>query len=89
MNLAGRDVLPGPALGDVPRDGLSVALEVWYRGQWVTMHAPRTRSDGRFTLRYQFQDAIGKFPFRVKALAGQLWFPYRAGYSPIIDVSTR
>ncbi|HEY7932438.1 MAG TPA: hypothetical protein VID48_01320 [Solirubrobacteraceae bacterium] len=86
---SGTVTLTGRVLGAVPPSGVNLALEVFYRGQWVVMNASHTLSDGRFTLRYQFQHAAGKFPFRVKTLGGQRAFPYDAGYSQTISVIVR
>jgi hypothetical protein len=77
----GTITLTGRVLGPILADGVSLELEVWYYGHWVAFHAPHTRPDGRFTLKYQFQGATGRFPFRVKALSGQNGFPYRTGFS--------
>ena len=85
----GTVTLTGQVLGDIPQGGVNVVLEVWYRRRWVTMHAPRTQGNGRFTLRYQFQNATGKFPFRVKILGPRPAFPYQSSYSnqTRVDVS--
>ncbi len=63
-----------------------VELQVHYRGQWVPFRTPRTDSDGRFQIRYQFQGATGRYPFRAEIPAGQAGFPYTGGYSSIITV---
>jgi hypothetical protein len=86
---SGTITIAGQVLGLIPPIGVKLALEVFYHGRWITMHAPRTRSDGRFTLRYQFQHAKGEFPFRVKVVSDQTGFAYQGAYSNRVDVRTR
>lgn len=85
----GTVVLSGQVHGPIPAGGVNLEIEVWYQGHWVAFHAPHTRADGRFSFRYQFQGATGRFPFRVRALASQNGFAYRAGYSNRVEVATR
>jgi hypothetical protein len=76
---SGTITITGQVLGFIPPSGVKLALEVFYHGRWVSMPATRTRSDGRFRLRYQFQHATGTFPFRIKVVGGQAGFPYSPG----------
>ncbi len=82
----GRITLSGQVAGPVPRGGVLVELLVHYRGAWVPFRAPRTSDSGRFKTAYQFQGATGRFPFRAEIPAGQVGFPYAAGYSSAITV---
>jgi hypothetical protein len=85
---SGTITITGQVLGFIPPRGVKLALEVFFHGRWVSMPATRTRSDGRFRLRYQFQHAKGIFPFRVRALSDDVAFPYSAGTSRRVDVRT-
>jgi hypothetical protein len=80
--------LGGQVDGAIPRAGVVVALLVHYRGRWEPFRTPRTDAAGRFAVPYQFQGALGRFPFRAEALAGQAGFPYSAGRSQVVDVAT-
>jgi hypothetical protein len=65
-----------------------VELLVHYRGAWQPFRTPRTDGRGRFSARYQFQGAVGRFPFRAEAPSGQAGFPYVQGHSSTVTVST-
>jgi hypothetical protein len=81
----GTVVLRGQVQGPIPAGGVNLEIEVWYHSRWVAFHAPHTRADGRFSLRYEFQGTTGRFPFRVKALT-ENGFPYRTGHSRGVKV---
>ncbi len=85
---AGTITISGQAAGPIPRGGVLVELQVHYRGQWVPFRAPRTNSDGRFTTRYQFQGATGRYPFRAQIPAGQAGYPYSAGTSNTDEIQS-
>jgi hypothetical protein len=84
----GAITLAGTVDGPIPSRGVVVDLLVHYRGRWEPFRTPRTDSHGRFRVTYQFQGGIGRFPFRAEVLAGQASFPYSAGDSQVVDVST-
>ena len=48
--------------------------------------APTAR--GRFRVRYQFEGAVGRFPFRAKVLGGQAGYPYATGESKPVEITT-
>jgi hypothetical protein len=85
----GRIALSGRVLGEIPRSGVVVDLLVRYRGAWEPFRTPRTDRDGRFRVSYQFQGAVGRFPFRAEVLGGQVGFPYVTGVSRAVAVATR
>ena len=84
----GRIVLAGRVAGPIPRHGVLVELLVHYRGHWEPFRDPRTDASGHFEQSYQFEGAVGRFPFRAQVLAGQAGFPYAAGESAPIAVDT-
>ena len=84
----GTIILTGRVLGHIPRQGIVVELLVYYRGHWEPVRYPRTDSSGHFQAVYQFQGAVGWFPFRAEVLGGQASFPYSNGYSKKIYVKT-
>jgi hypothetical protein len=85
---SGSIVLAGRVSGPIPRGGVVVELLVHYRGHWEPLRTPRTNVAGRFRMTYQFQGALGRFPFRAQVFGGQSGFPYAQGESPTVDVST-
>lgn len=85
---AGYIVLSGQVEGPVPRHGVIVELLVHYRGSWVPFRKPRTDATGHFTKSYDFQGAIGRFPFRAEVPAYQAGFSFERGLSSVIDVAT-
>ena len=85
---AGRIMLAGVVAGPIPSQGVVVELLVRYRGRWEPLRTPRTGANGRFKVAYQFQGAVGRFPFRAQVFGGQSGFPYATAYSEAIDVST-
>ena len=85
----GTITISGQVDGPVPRAGVTVELLVHYHGQWEPFRDPHTNAAGRFRVRYQFQGAEGRYPFRTQALGGQAGFPYSAGNSNIITITTR
>jgi hypothetical protein len=85
---SGHIELSGSVEGPIPAGGVVVDLLVYYRGLWVPFRTPRTDGEGHFHRGYQFQGAVGRFPFRAEVLGGQSDFPYSGGRSQVIDVST-
>ncbi|HUH80611.1 MAG TPA: carboxypeptidase-like regulatory domain-containing protein [Solirubrobacteraceae bacterium] len=85
----GTITLSGRVAGPIPHGGITIELLVRYHHQWQPFRDPHTNSHGAFHVRYQFQGAEGRFPFRAQALRGQAGFPYAAGYSATVDISTR
>ncbi len=77
----GAITLSGRVAGPIPPEGVVVELLVRYRGAWEPFRTPRSNRAGRYSTRYQFQGAIGTFPFRAVVLAGQAGFPYGRGQS--------
>ena len=75
--------------GPVPTQGVLVGLLVHYRGHWEPFRTPRTDSHGRFSVAYQFQGGVGRFPFRAQVFGGQAGFPYAHGESGTVAVTTR
>jgi hypothetical protein len=84
----GSIVLAGRVSGPIPAQGVVVELLVHYRGRWEPFRDPRASSSGRFAERYQFEGAVGRFPFRAEVLGGQSEFPYATGESAPVDVAT-
>jgi len=80
--------LTGRVFGHIPAQGVVVELLVQYRGHWEPLRYPRTDSSGRFQAVYQFQGAVGRFPFRAEVLGGQAGFAYSNGYSKRVYVKT-
>jgi hypothetical protein len=85
----GTIVLTGTVQGSIPTRGAIVELLVHYRGRWEPFRTPRTDTHGHFHVAYQFEGAIGRFPFYAEVPAGQAGFPYASGHSQIINVATR
>jgi len=88
-NPTGMIVLSGRVAGPIPRRGVVVELLVHYLGRWEPFRTPRTDSNGHFSVAYQFQGSVGRFPFRAEVLGGQSGFPYGQGASRAVDVATR
>lgn len=84
----GTITLSGRVLGQVPREGVTVNLLVHYRGRWEPFRTPRTDAAGRFTVVYQFEGAIGRFPFRAEVPPSQADFAFARGLSKVVDVDT-
>jgi hypothetical protein len=84
----GTIVLSGRVQGPIPPQGTIVDLLVHYRGKWEPFRTPRTNSTGRFRVNYQFNGAVGRFPFRAEVPAGQASFPYSDGLSYVVAVTT-
>jgi hypothetical protein len=84
----GTILLTGKVQGPIPSQGVIVDLLVHYRGHWEPFRTPQTDAAGEFKAVYQFQGAIGRFPFRAKTPAGQAGFPFLVGYSKEVDVTT-
>jgi hypothetical protein len=84
----GTIVLRGHVGGTVPRSGVIVELLVHYRGAWEPFRTPRTDGRGSFSARYQFQGALGRFPFRAEVPSGQAGFPYVDGHSSTVIVDS-
>ncbi len=85
----GSIVLRGLVAGPLPRAGVTVQLLVRYRGHWEPFRSPHTGADGRFRVRYGFQGAVGRFPFRAQVISGQAGFPYLGALSAPVIVSSR
>jgi hypothetical protein len=85
---SGTITLSGRVFGAVPSQGVVVELLVHYRGHWEPFRTPRTGSNGRFTVVYQFQGGVGRFPFRALAFGGQSGFPFTHGESAAVDATT-
>ena len=84
----GTITLSGRVFGPVPPQGVVVELLVHYRGHWEPFRTPRTDSNGRFEVVYQFEGGVGRFPFRAEAFGGQSGFPFTHGDSGSVDVTT-
>jgi len=83
----GTITLSGRVLGPIPAQGVIVGLLVHYRGHWEPFRTPRTDGNGRFSVIYQFQGSVGRFPFRAEVFGGQSGLPYTTGTSTPVDVS--
>jgi len=88
-NSTGTILLTGHVDGPVPAQGVIVDLLVHYRGRWEPFRTPRTDAAGRFDVAYQFQGALGRYPFRAEVPASQADFPFAHGFSEMVDVATR
>jgi hypothetical protein len=86
---AGTITIRGAVSGPVPRQGLTVELLVHYHGQWAPFRDAHVTRSGRFHVRYQFQGATGRFPFKARVLGEQGGYPYATGQSNTVAVSTR
>jgi hypothetical protein len=84
----GTITLTGRVAGPLPRRGVVVELLVHYRGAWEPFRDARTDARGGFHVRYQFQGALGRFPFRAQVLGEQSGFPYATGVSRVVDVQS-
>ena len=84
----GTIMLSGRVVGPVPSQGVVVELLVHYRGHWEPFRDPRTNSNGRFQVAYQFQGGTGRFPFRAEVFGGQAAFAFTHGDSGAVDVTT-
>jgi len=86
-NATGTILLTGQVDGPVPAQGVIVDLLVHYRGRWEPFRTPRTDAAGRFDVAYQFQGALGRFPFRAEVPASQADFSFTRGFSEVLDVA--
>ncbi len=84
----GTILLTGQVAGPVPRQGVIVDLLVHYRGRWEPFRTPRTDAAGRFDVAYQFQGALGRFPFRAEVPGSQAGFSFARGMSTVVHVAT-
>lgn len=84
----GTITITGRVLGPVPPQGVSVDMLVHYRGHWEPFRTPRTDAAGRFTVVYQFEGALGRFPFRAEVPPSQAGFSFGRGLSGVVDVVT-
>jgi hypothetical protein len=84
----GQIVLSGKVQGPIPAQGVVVEMLVHYRGHWEPFRDPRTSRSGRFRMTYEFEGAVGRFPFRAEVLGGQAGFPYASGDSAPVSVAT-
>ena len=78
----------GRVAGPLPWGGVTVYMRVHYQGRWRLFTEAATNRKGTFKVAYQFQGAIGRFPFRAEVKANQTGFAYATGYSGVIDVHT-
>ena len=85
----GRIMLAGTVAGPIPPHGVVIELLVHYRGIWEPLRTPRTNAAGHFHVAYQFQGAVGAFPFRAQVLGEQAGFPYRPADSAPVQITTR
>jgi hypothetical protein len=63
-------------------------MRVHYRGRWRLFAEAPTNHHGAFKVTYQFEGAIGRFPFRAEVKSSQAGFAYATGDSGVIDVRT-
>jgi hypothetical protein len=80
--------LTGTVQGPIPEQGAIIDLLVHYRGRWEPFRTPRTDAQGHFKIPYQFEGAIGRFPFRAEVPAGQAGLPFAIGDSQVVNVIT-
>lgn len=78
--------LEGQVLGIIPTNGIVVEVLIYYLGQWQPIRTPRTESHGRLRVNYQFHQATGQFPFRLRVRYGQIGFPYGEACSKWVEV---
>lgn len=71
----------------VPRGGVLVVPEVFFRGRWQPFATVRTSAQGRWARRYTFKATTGrvKYPFRVLVPAAAN-YPYVTGASRAVHV---
>jgi hypothetical protein len=84
----GRVIFSGHVYGPIPRQGALIQLLVHYHGHWELLRNPHTTRNGTFKVIYQFEDAIGRFPFAAEVPSGQANFPYTTGHSNTVNVNT-
>ena len=84
----GAITISGTVSGPIPRRGVVVTLLVYYRGVWEPFRDPHTDTSGHFHVRYHFQGAVGRFPFRAEVLGEQAGLPYATGKSASVGVRT-
>ncbi len=84
----GTIILSGRVLGPIPKGGVLAELLVYYRGHWEPFRTPRTNSQGRFRIAYQFEGAVGRFPFEAEVPTGQAGFAFSTGSSALVSVAT-
>jgi hypothetical protein len=84
----GTIVLSGTVLGPIPKHGVLTELLVHYLGHWEPFRTPRTDGEGRFRVIYQFEGAVGRFPFKAEVPAEQADFSFSEGTSAAVSVST-
>jgi hypothetical protein len=80
--------LTGRVQGPIPPQGAIVELLVHYLGHWEPFRDPHTNSHGYFKAVYQFQGAVGRFPFQAEIPTGQANLPYTRGYSNFVNIHT-
>lgn len=78
--------LDGQVLGTIPTGGVVVEVLVYYTGRWQPIRTPRTQPDGYLRVNYQFHQATGQFPFRLRVRYGQVGFPYGEACSQWVEV---
>lgn len=71
------------------RKGVTIALQVYYRGRWRTFASPRASSAGKWAFEYRFsRKAQGAYRFRA-AVEQNAAYPYSAGRSSIRTIHVR
>ena len=75
--------------GQIPGEGVQLALQVFTRGKWRPFATPRTDARGRYSLPYRFETVLGtaRFRFRAVVLKGAT-YPYY-GRSPARRVTVK
>ncbi|MFL5894587.1 MAG: hypothetical protein ACJ76Z_05675 [Thermoleophilaceae bacterium] len=66
--------------GPVPRRGVVVDLQVFFRKQWRTFAAPRTNRAGVYRFKYRFMAGAATWKFRARVRVDTS-YPYSLGYS--------
>jgi hypothetical protein len=84
----GMVIFRGRVYGPIPRQGALIQLLVHYHGHWELLRNPHTKRNGTFKVVYQFEDAIGRFPFAAEVPSGQANFPYTTGHSNTVNINT-
>jgi hypothetical protein len=73
-------VFTGRLLGrPLPRRGVVIDLQVFFRGQWRTFATPRTKRGGVYRFKYRFMAGAATWKFRARVRADSS-YPYALGY---------
>jgi hypothetical protein len=74
-------VFTGRLLGKpIPKRGVVVDLQVFFRKQWRTFAAPRTTARGVYKFKYRFMAGAATWKFRAR-VRQETSYPYTLGYS--------